>query len=212
MPRPRRFRAISRGRSQSSSRSKRGLSLSSRRRSRGRSRSRRGLSCRRSCRGRSPSRRGLSRGRSNRGTRRSSSQSSDPLRAWSSRAARAAPSSEQQPPAPSSGAAARAAEPRRGLPAAGVVFQQQVLKLNDPELSVGDAIKYFGEYGHVSAIWGDPKSGDHPYTVAVRRDAIHQGRANPLLYVTINPVIPISSDSDCKEFKKSTAAKLKYKG
>ena len=92
-----------------------------------------------------------------------------------------------------------------------MVFQQQVLKLNDRELSVGDAIKYLGEYGHVSAIWGDPK-GAYPYTVAVRRDVIHQDRANLILYVTIDPVIPISSDSDCKGFKKSTAAERKYKG
>ena len=93
--------------------------------------------------------------------------------------------SEQQP-----------AAPRRSSRVEG----RSHLKLNDQELSVGDAIKYFGEYGHVSAIWGDPKGG-LPYTVAVRRDDIHKDRANLLLYVTIDPSIPISSDSDCKEFK-----------
>ena len=224
VPMPRRFRAISRGgRSQSSrgpsrsSRSRRGLSLSSR--SRGRSRSNHGLirsSCQRSqsrC-GRSLSRRGLSlsmrsrgRGRSNRATRRSSrqrSQSSSSENIQRSRRSSTVEGRSQQSRRRSSRVEGPAEPKVQQQPAAprrsSRVEGRPHLKVNDQELSVGDATKYFGEYGHVSAIWGNPKGG-LPYTVAVRRDDIHKDRANLLLYVTIDPSIPISSDSDCKEFK-----------
>ena len=224
VPMPRRFRAISRGgRSQSSrgpsrsSRSRRGLRLSSR--SRGRSRSNHGLSrssCQRSqsrC-GRSLSRRGLSlsmrsrgRGRSNRATRRSSrqrSQSSSSENIQRSRMSSTVEGRSQQSRRRSSRVEGPAEPKVQQQPAAprrsSRVEGRPHLKVNDQELSVGDATKYFGEYGHVSAIWGNPKGG-LPYTVAVRRDDIHKDRANLLLYVTIDPSIPISSDSDCKEFK-----------
>ena len=226
VPMPRRFRAISRGgRSQSSrgpsrsSRSRRGLRLMSSR-SRGRSRSNHGLSrssCQRSqsSRGRSRSRRGLSlsmrsrgRGRSNRATRRSSRQrrshSSSSENIQRSRMSSTVEGRSQQSRRRSSRVEGPAEPKVQQQPAAprrsSRVEGRPHLKVNDQELSVGDATKCFGEYGHVSAIWGNPKGG-LPYTVAVRRDDIHKDRANLLLYVTIDPSIPISSDSDCKEFK-----------
>ena len=77
-------------------------------------------------------------------------------------------------------------------------------KLNDPDLFVGDRVRYWGEWGHVSAI--TPKVlGDAPYNVAVRTDT------GSCFWVQIDPTKPISSDSDCREMHEPvfTNAELK---
>ena len=58
-------------------------------------------------------------------------------------------------------------------------------KLNDPDLLVGDRVRYWGEWGHVSAITAEVLD-DAPYNVAIRTDT------GSLFWVQIDPTKPIS--------------------
>ena len=81
------------------------------------------------------------------------------------------------------------------------------MKLNHPDIDVGDRVRYMGTYGHVSAIL--PKVlDDAPYCVAFRTDE------GFLIKVQIDPTEPISSDSDCHQMKfhHFTKEELKRKG
>ena len=86
-------------------------------------------------------------------------------------------------------------------------------KLNDPNASIGDRVKYFGIWGHISSFTDPDPSGAYK-VIWVRDDGFRS-------CVTIDPARPISDDSDSmlelkagKAFKESvfkTGTKKKKK-
>ena len=77
-------------------------------------------------------------------------------------------------------------------------------KLNDPNASIGDRVKYFGIWGHISSFTDPDPSGAYK-VIWVRDDGFRS-------CVTIDPARPISDDSDSMlELKAGKACTKKKK-